>query len=328
MYVQFQDRGGNTAVHAEAVTFSMSSSLDHELLLVDLDQEHPGYRQFISCWAYRDARVSLLVDPGPRSTANRLIEELRREGFDRIDLVLLTHIHLDHGGGVAEVLAAFPQARVVCHPKGVQHLLEPGKLWQGSVATIGPIAEMYGRPTAVAATRLADASMPAERGIQVLETPGHAAHHLCFLVGDLLFAGEAIATRLPTASGKPYLRPATPPRFFPGVFLDALDRLAALSPEPARTAFAHYGLVEGCRSWCHMAREQLLQWLEIAREERQRHGPDVPLERLVERLLRTDPCFGQGRFDELDTDIRLRERGYVENSLRGILQHLKETGGP
>ena len=120
-------------------------SPEFELELFDLDQALTGYREFISCWLYRDPRISLVVDPGPASSAAGLVDRLRAAGVDELDLILLTHIHLDHGGGTAELLAAFPRARWCSHPKGVAHLLEPDRLWEGSLATIGE-----GRPQASA----------------------------------------------------------------------------------------------------------------------------------------------------------------------------------
>jgi glyoxylase-like metal-dependent hydrolase (beta-lactamase superfamily II) len=296
----------------------MTKTTANALELFDLDQDLPGYGGFIACWAYRDQRVRLLVDPGPRSTAAGLCERLQRAGWEEIDLVLLTHIHLDHGGGAAEVLEAFPRARWCAHPKGVDHLLDPSRLWQGSLATIGPVAEAYGRPRSLPARRrIAIDELPV-LGVEVVETPGHAAHHLSFVAGEVLFAGEAIATRLPLPDGRNYLRPATPPRFFPQVFADSLARLRRIEPEPAICAFAHHERALGVRCWCERAEAQLERWLALAERAAGREAPD--LDRLVAELLDTDPDFGRGRFQALTPAVRERERFYVHNSLRGLLQ--------
>jgi glyoxylase-like metal-dependent hydrolase (beta-lactamase superfamily II) len=292
----------------------------HELHLIDLDLDLPGYRQFISCWVYRDSNVTFLVDPGPRSTAGKLVDQVRGLGVDSLDYVLLTHIHLDHGGSAAEVLSAFPGARLYCHPNGVFHLEDPARLWKGSLETVGEVAEVYGEPQPVSAGSLVDEGELESRGVRVIPTPGHASHHVSFVAGEILFAGEAIATRMPTGSGKPYLRPATPPRFFPDIFLDSLDRLIALDPEPKRTAFAHYGVVDGAREWCRMAREQLVLWVNLVRGMHAKGNDEI--RPLFDQLLEKDPYFGQGRFEELPADIKERERFYVENSIRGMQQFM------
>ncbi|WP_235606728.1 MBL fold metallo-hydrolase [Syntrophotalea acetylenivorans] len=89
------------------------------LVCIDLDQPGlEGFRQFISAWLYREEQFTLLVDPGPLSTIPHLVSELRRHKVERLDYVLLTHIHIDHAGGTGALLREFPEARVVCHPGG------------------------------------------------------------------------------------------------------------------------------------------------------------------------------------------------------------------
>jgi glyoxylase-like metal-dependent hydrolase (beta-lactamase superfamily II) len=199
----------------------------------------------------------------------------------------------------------------------------PGRLWEGSVATIGEIAETYGEPSPVPEGRLVAEAELASRGIRVIPTPGHASHHVSFLHAGTLFAGEAIATRIPLDGGDDYLRPATPPRFLLNVFLESLDRLATLDPEPQMTAFAHWGLGEGCASWCRLAREQLLLW--IAEIERLSQDGVEDLDAMFSRLRAVDPCLRH--WDKLSADIQEREHYYAKNSLRGMLRYLAERGG-
>ena len=96
------------------------------LSLIDLPLAMEGYHHFFGVWLVRDeARGrNVLVDVGPASTAPLLLETLGGMGIDRLDQVLLTHIHLDHSGGLAELLEAFPAAVVAVHPKGKPHLAD------------------------------------------------------------------------------------------------------------------------------------------------------------------------------------------------------------
>ncbi|HXE95003.1 MAG TPA: MBL fold metallo-hydrolase, partial [Dongiaceae bacterium] len=103
------------------------------LTCIDLDQPSlEGFRNFISSWLYRGEGFNLLVDPGPLSTIPRLIATLRSHGVERLDYVLLTHIHIDHAGGAGALLKEFPEAHVICHPDGIRHITAPEKLWEGS----------------------------------------------------------------------------------------------------------------------------------------------------------------------------------------------------
>jgi glyoxylase-like metal-dependent hydrolase (beta-lactamase superfamily II) len=295
-----------------------------DLVLIDLDQPKKGYRKFLSAWVRRSGDLTFVVDPGPRSTAAYLLNELARMGVSRVDYFLLTHIHIDHGGGAAELLAAFPGSRLYCHPAGAKHLVEPAGLWKGSLSVLRDVALMYGAPNTVPADRIADEAEISARGIEVVMTPGHAVHHVSYVHGGTLFAGEALGTRSPLRSGALYMRPATPPRFFLDQALASMDRLRALPEEPALTAFAHYGSLPGAFAWADTAKKQLLLWIDVAREAKAAAGSRKELDELVfARLQELDPVYGQGRWDELDADIRARERHFLANSLDGILGWLE-----
>lgn len=308
------------------------------LHLVDLDQPLPGQRRFISCWARLDGPVTYVVDPGPPRSAGFLVARLRELGLARLDLVLLTHVHLDHGGATALLLEAFPGARVVCHDDGRRHLVDPARLWAGSRQVLGAKAEVYGEPAPVPPGALAGADEARRRGIDVIPTPGHAPHHVAFRDGDDLFLGEAAGTFSTLGRGPfdPdfYLRPATPPRFRPEVAQASLDRLLALDPLPPRLRFAHHGWHGGdARGLLEAARGQVDLWLAACREalaarrglpHTEPRSEEELLDDIAARARRTDPHYARGV--ELPADIRERERDFTRQSLRGMLGHLLDDG--
>lgn len=301
-----------------------------QLQLIDLDQPGlEGYRRFISCWLSQGDGPTFLVDPGPANTTDHLLQRLADLGIDHLDLILLTHIHLDHGGGVHELLAAFPGARVVAHAQARKHLLDPRRLWEGSRQVIGDLADRYGAPQALPAEALADADEAASHGVGVIETPGHAPHHVSFLHQGTLFLGEAAGTYQILPDGGWYLRPATPPRFRLSVALSSLDRLLALDPVPSRLAFAHHGLLEGkTTSLLTAAREQLVRWMDVVRDARTQvpdAGFDTLADHVIRRLRDVDPYFGRGQ--ELAADIAVRERDFTRQTLRGMVQSVDEGAG-
>jgi len=295
--------------------------------LIDLDQKKTGYRQFLSCWAFSGPDVSFIVDPGPSSSTGYLLDMLGNTNFSRLDFILLTHIHLDHAGGLAAVLEKYPDAKVFCHKSGIKHLVDPSRLWQGSLKVLGDVGHMYGEPLPVPESAFTDEKELEKRGISVIETPGHAPHHVCFVTNDILFAGEAIGTHLDLPSGKPYLRPATPPRFILEEALSSLDRLLALDKEPAHCAFAHYGMSTDTFEWLRRAKKQLVLWVDTIRDL-YAESEDNLEQRLFDRLMEVDPLYGQGRYDELPDDLRKRERHFLANSLDGMLGYIKSSETP
>ena len=52
------------------------------------------------------------------------------------------------------MLDYFPMAKVICHEKTLKYLIDPSKLWEGSIAVLGEIAKAYGRPEPIEKDRL------------------------------------------------------------------------------------------------------------------------------------------------------------------------------
>lgn len=288
-----------------------------QLNCIDLDfATLEGFRRFISSWLYRCERFTLLIDPGPLTTIPHLCREIRRIGAQRIDYILLTHIHIDHAGGTGELLQEFPEATVICHPDGIRHMTAPEKLWEGSRKVLGHLAETYGEIKAIPTDRILFAETIGDTGLRSFLTPGHAAHHCSFLSGDLLFAGEVAGVRgdVPDAI---YMRPATPPRFILQVALDSLDAMIALAPQ--RMIFAHYGLVNDAVMHLEIARNQLLLWVNgIARTDGL--PPESRESAITAWLLEHDPNFRN--INLLPADIQARERYFLGNTLKGMIEYV------
>ncbi len=285
---------------------------------IDLDQPAlPGFRRFISSWVYRGEGCSLLVDPGPRSTIPQLLAALHRLGVRQLDYILLTHIHIDHAGGTGALLREFPGAQVVCHPEGARHLVAPEQLWQGSKQVLGTVmAEIYGEIEPVPADRIGFAEAVGATGVRAFLTPGHAQHHCCYLLDDLLFGGEVAGVRCEVPEGL-YLRPATPPRFILPVALASIERMLALAPR--RMVFAHHGLVEQACEHLDIGRRQLMLWVRgaaataaLTDQERE----DAFFSWLQER----DEIYRNIR--QLPADIFARERIFLGNTLRGMSEYV------
>jgi len=287
-------------------------------MLIEIKQALPGFNRFIGSWVCQDD-LNILIDVGPASTADHLLQSLRSAGLDRVDYVLLTHIHLDHAGGLAGVLEKYPMAKVICHEKALRFLVEPSRLWAGSLEVLGKVAEAYGEPKPVPGANLIAHTQCPLKELKVIETPGHAIHHLSFVYNNRLFVGEAGGTFC-LVNGEEYLRPATPPRFFLPVSLASIDRLLAL--ENHRLCYGHFGAAEDSHRLLHRAREQLLGWKDIIHDEF-RKGKEELINRCVDALLEKDPDLKAFRL--MDQETQARERFFIGNSVKGFIGFLEES---
>ena len=284
--------------------------------LIEIKQDKPGFNGFICSWLCR-GDINIIVDVGPSNSVNRLIESLKAMGVERVDFILLTHIHIDHAGGLAELLDYYPMAKVICHGKGVKHLVDPSRLWSGSLNALGEVAESYGPISPVERDRLIPHMDVQLHNLEIIETPGHAPHHLSFVYDKILFVGEAGGNWFPVG-GKDYLRPATPPMFFPEEFLESVDKLLAIEDMPI--CYAHYGKVESSRRMLDRFRKQLVLWMEIVKQEVLESDSDL-IGRCLKKVLEKDQDLRN--FNLMDRDTQERERFFLSNSVNGYIGFFK-----
>jgi glyoxylase-like metal-dependent hydrolase (beta-lactamase superfamily II) len=291
----------------------------NRLTCIDLDQPSlEGFRKFISSWLYQEEDFTILVDPGPLSTIPRLCSEIRKQGVERLNYILLTHIHIDHAGGTGALVKEFPGVKVICHPEGVRHMTAPEKLWEGTRKVLGPVlAEAYGEIVPVPAENIGYEEAVGRTGIHAFLTPGHAVHHCSYLLDDLLFAGEVAGVHCELAEGL-YMRPATPPRFILQVALDSIDRMIQMAPRTM--VFAHYGMVDEAVKHLRIARNQLLLWTRGVAVNSAQEGAKRE-EAIIQWLLQHDENYRN--VDRLPQDIIARERYFLGNTLRGLIEYVE-----
>lgn len=209
------------------------------------------------------------IDTGSNDSLPNSLAALARLGLgpEAVDYVILTHIHLDHAGGAGSMMAAFPNAKLVVHPRGARHMAEPAKLVAGVTAVYGAdyVARVYGDILPVVADRIVAAPDGmvidlAGRQLICLDTPGHARHHIC--IQDVrtsgIFTGDmfGLSYRELDVGGRAFIFPTTTPtQFEPDEMRISIQRLAALRPEAVY--LTHYGRVDEVQRKA----EQLLTYL-------------------------------------------------------------------
>lgn len=200
------------------------------------------------------------VDTGSRDALPNALAALERLGLPTtaVDYVILTHIHLDHAGGAGSMMAAFPNARLVVHPRGARHMAEPAKLVAGVTAVYGAeyVAKVYGEILPISSERIIEAPDGhvvdlAGRALLCLDTPGHARHHICIVDQATrgIFTGDmfGLSYRELDVDGRPFIFPTTTPtQFEPEEMRASVRRLMALQPEAVYlTHYSRLGDVQG-----------------------------------------------------------------------------------
>jgi glyoxylase-like metal-dependent hydrolase (beta-lactamase superfamily II) len=277
-----------------------------------------GFTEFISAWLVKGP-PAFLVDVGPASTVDQLSRALAALGVSRLDYILLTHIHLDHAGAAGQIARRFPAATIVCHAKGIPHLVDPSRLWEGTRTVLGSVALGYGALEPVPAERFVDAQGFAAGGIHALLTPGHAAHHVSYFTAAALFVGEACGVLYRLADAQDYMRPATPPTFLMTTALHSLDDLIARTPE--RMVVGHSGMWENGCALLRRHREQLLFWERWMSAHSGSCPAEEAIQRCAEGLLAGDPLLAS--FSAFSKPVQERERYFLKNSVSGFLGWLK-----
>jgi glyoxylase-like metal-dependent hydrolase (beta-lactamase superfamily II) len=185
-----------------------------------------------------------VIDAGTNASVPRVLTVLGSLGIapEAVDWVMLTHIHLDHAGGAGSLMCALPNARLVVHPRGVRHMIDPSRLWEATAAVYGAerAFALYGRLVPVPAERIrpvhdGEQLELAGRRFEILDTPGHARHHICIWddTAQAFFTGDTfgLSYRELDVDGRAFVYPTTTPtQFDPDAMHRSIDRMLSYAP--------------------------------------------------------------------------------------------------
>ena len=226
--------------------------LDHGIQVIDTGFHRP---KFDASYLIVESGRAAFVDTGTNHSVERLLAALGASGLEpaAVDLVIATHVHLDHAGGAGLLMQHLPTAQLVVHPRGAKHLIDPSALVKGATAVYGAeeIERSYGTLIGVPAERVRPSTdgmtlALAGRELVFIDTPGHAMHHHClwdarsqgFFTGDTFglsyreFDSPLGCWAMPTT---------TPVQFQPEALRHSILRMLAY--HPASMYLTHYGRV-------------------------------------------------------------------------------------
>jgi glyoxylase-like metal-dependent hydrolase (beta-lactamase superfamily II) len=223
----------------------------------EIDVLFQGTPRAICCFVIDD----VIVDPGPESSHERLLEGL--DGFVP-RAILLTHIHFDHAGATGVLCRRWPDTEVWVHERGARHLADPSRLVASARRIYGDeFDRLWGEVSAVPEERMRVLSGGERRdGFHVEYTPGHASHHVAYLheASGTAFTGDVAGVRI---GDGPVLPPTPPPDIDVELWLASIDVVEAWQPQ--QIAVTHFG-AHAPAGHLDALRERLRLWADRARE--------------------------------------------------------------
>jgi glyoxylase-like metal-dependent hydrolase (beta-lactamase superfamily II) len=242
---------------------------------VDAEYVHPGHA---AVHVIRHNGRGAFVDTGTNYSVPYLLAALEELGVarDAVEYVFLTHVHMDHAGGVGLLIRQLPNARVVVHPRGLSHMTDPSNLVAASQAVYGEeqFRRLYGDVLPVAPERIVSVQDGfrcelAGRELELIHTPGHALHHYAIVDREhaCIFPGDTFGIsyrELDTSQG-PFIVPTTSPsQFDPDQLISSIDRMMSYAPDSMY--LMHYSRVTGTPRLAEMLKSQIREFVRIARD--------------------------------------------------------------
>jgi glyoxylase-like metal-dependent hydrolase (beta-lactamase superfamily II) len=295
----------------------------------EIDTRMAGYSGITAGYLILGDRPCL-VETGTSTSAPVVRDALASLGVGPDDLatVVVTHIHLDHAGGVGDIAGFYPSAEIVVHEKGARHLADPTRLMASAKMVWGDKLDvLFGTlaPTDAARIRalgdIGTVDLGNGRALSSHYSPGHAKHHvglLDSLTGDL-YVGDAAGVYMPETGD---LRPASPPPDFDlEVALRSIDLFGALGPQ--RLLFSHYGPVDDVPATLERSAEELRVWVNLTKQAR---AEGLDLDHAVAMVRdRT-----RERYAALQADTATAERfellSGAQSNVGGIMHWLDRSG--
>jgi len=296
--------------------------LNNHLYLIDL--KPAGIENFIASYVIKGANSTAIIETGPTCSIPNLLSGLREIGTanEDVDYVAVSHIHIDHAGGAGTLLRNLPSAKLLVHAKGAPHMIHPEKLWEASKQVLGEVAIVYKEIEPVPPNRVitpVDGTVVDLGGsvqFKVLETLGHASHHLGFFEnwGGGIFQGDAAGIYIPQLD---VTIPTTPAPFHLEMTLASIQKIMDITPK--RLYYTHFGPVDNAVNRLKAYTMQLKLWEKTVLEALNRGDS---LQVMYEKILENDPQMRVAA-GFIKNHMVLR-RGVVMQNIQGFVEYSKK----
>jgi glyoxylase-like metal-dependent hydrolase (beta-lactamase superfamily II) len=289
-----------------------------------IDLRPTGLESFIASYVLKGEKATAIIETGPTCSIPNLLLGLEEIGVgnEDVDYIMVSHIHIDHAGGSGTLMKHLPNAELVVHPRGAPHMIKPEKLWEQSKLVLGKVAIAYQEIEPVPENRVITPSdgatfdLGGQVQVKVLETLGHASHHLAFFDTDSkgIFQGDAAGIYFPKLDAT---IPTAPAPFNLEMTLASIHKMAEF--QPRRLYYTHYGPVENALERLKRYENQLQLWARVTSEAVKRGDT---LESTYQQILEQDPQM-KATADFISEHLVLRE-GVAMQNVHGFVDYFRK----
>ena len=235
------------------------------------------YAGHAACYLMTHKGRAAFIDTGTGNTVPYLLEVLKNKNLsvDKVDYVIPTHVHLDHAGGAGLLMSKLPNAKLIIHPRGSQHMIDPQKLIAGATDVYGQekFKINFGDIVPIDESRVIvaedfDEHTLAGRKLVFVDTPGHARHHFCIYdeMSEGFFTGDTFGLsyrELDDIDGAFILPTTTPVQFDPDAWQDSLTKMLNYSPK--NMYLTHFGRITEIDRLANDLRKDIQHYSSVAK---------------------------------------------------------------
>ena len=265
-----------------------------------------------------DAERPAIVETGLGTHRDRILDALDELGIarDAVEVIAVTHVHLDHAGGAGYLARECENAEVVVHEAGAPHLVDPDRIATGTEAAVGDLWQFYVDPVSIPESRIravGDGSVVelGDHELRVRRAPGHAPHQVVFYdpANDAVFTGDAAGVWVPSLGRT---EKTTPPWSF-DLERSIEDLRTVRNLDPSTLLFSHFGPRTAPEETLAEYEEELREWVRSVERARAELGDDAAV---------VDHFVEETTMDRV-WDERLA-RGVAAVDARGVLDYLDD----
>ena len=289
-----------------------------------------GYysKDFASIYILRQDDKVAIIETGNYFSVSNIQKALEKDGlsFSDVAYVIPTHVHLDHAGGAGQLMKQCKDAKLIVHPRGARHMIDPQKLIAGATAVYGEkkFKELYGDIIPIEANKVIEAEdnflLDFEgRELKFIDTPGHAKHHFCIWDKQTgtMFTGDTfgISYRDLDKDGEVYIFPSTSPvQFDPKALVESINKIMEYNPH--RVCLTHFSAIKPSKQVV----EQLIDGIKFVSNLAKKYAThnDAELiirEKMMEYFLKGLSKIGVADLNfcrkRLELDVKINTQGLI-----------------